>query len=234
MTVRVLLFAGLRERLRSDGATLQLPASATVRDLLAALADQHPSLRELLPPCRVAVNQEFVGLDHPVAETDELAVIPPVSGGHDHEPDHDEVDDDDVDDRFELGPAPLSHDRVVAAVARRQAGGVVTFIGQIRDHSRGHAIDHLEYEAYAPMALKVMRSIAASIESGVPGASVAIHHRLGRLEIGEAAVIIAAAAPHRAEAFAACRAAIEALKQDVPIWKREVAVDGTTWVVQGP
>ena len=228
MTVRVLLFAGLRERLRSDGATVHLPPSATVRDLLAALADQHPALRELLPPCRVAVNQEFVGLDHPVAETDELAVIPPVSGGHDHEPDH--VDDD----RFELGPAPLSHDRVVAAVARRQAGGVVTFIGQIRDHSRGHAIDHLEYEAYAPMALKVMRRIAATIEAEVPGASVAIHHRLGRLEIGEAAVIIAAAAPHRAEAFTACRAAIEQLKQDVPIWKREVAVDGTTWVVQGP
>jgi len=230
MTVRVLLFAGLRERLRSDGADVQMPAQATVRDLLAALAEQHPGLRELLPPCRVAVNQEFVGLDHPVAETDEVAVIPPVSGGHDQDVDHEDA----TDDRFVLGPAPLSHDRVVAAVARRQAGGVVTFIGQIRDHSRGHAIDHLEYEAYAPMALKVMRAIAATIEAEVPGASVAIHHRLGRLEIGEAAVIIAAAAPHRAEAFAACRAAIEQLKQDVPIWKREVAVDGTTWVVQGP
>lgn len=230
MTVRVLLFAGLRERLRSDSASLQLPAQATVRDLLAALAEQHPGLRELLAPCRVAVNQEFVGLDHPVAASDEVAVIPPVSGGHDHEVDQAEAGDD----RFALGPAPLSHDRVVAAVARRRAGGVVTFIGQIRDHSRGHAIDHLEYEAYAPMALKVMRTIAEKIEAEVPGASVAIHHRLGRLEIGEAAVIIAAAAPHRAEAFQACRAAIEELKKDVPIWKREVAVDGTTWVVQGP
>jgi len=228
MTVRVLLFAGLRERLRSDSAALELPANATVRDLLAALADAHPALRELLPACRVAVDQEFVGLDHLVGPMSEVAVIPPVSGGHDHEPDHED------DDRFTLGPAPLSHDRVVAAVSRRQAGGVVTFIGQIRDHSRGHAIDHLEYEAYAPMALKVMRRIAASIEAEVAGASVAIHHRLGRLEIGEAAVIIAAAAPHRAEAFAACRSAIEQLKQDVPIWKREVAVDGTTWVVQGP
>ena len=228
MTVRVLLFAGLRERLRSDSVTLELPANATVRDLLAALGDQHPALRELLPPCRVAVDQEFVGLEHAVGPANEIAVIPPVSGGHDHEPDHAD------DDRFALGTAPLSHDRVVAAVSRRQAGGVVTFIGQIRDHSRGHAIDHLEYEAYAPMALKVMQQIAATIEAEVAGASVAIHHRLGRLEIGEAAVIIAAAAPHRAEAFAACRAAIEQLKQDVPIWKREVAVDGTTWVVQGP
>ncbi len=230
MTLRVLLFAGLRERLRSDGADVQLPADATVRDLLRALGEQHPGLRELLPPCRVAVDQEFVGLDHPVREGDEVAVIPPVSGGHDHDADHAPT----TDDRFALGPAPLSHDRVVAAVARRQAGGLVTFIGQIRDHSRGHAIDHLEYEAYAPMALKVMRRIAETIESEVPGASVAIHHRLGRLEIGEVAVIIAAAAPHRAEAFTACRAAIEELKRDVPIWKREVAVDGTTWVVQGP
>ena len=122
----------------------------------------------------------------------------------------------------------------MSPLERRHAGGVVTFIGQVRDHSRGHAIDHLEYEAYAPMALKVMRSIADTIEAEVPGARVAIHHRLGRLEIGEVAVIIAAAAAHRAEAFTACRAAIEALKQDVPIWKREVAVDGTSWRVQGP
>jgi molybdopterin converting factor subunit 1 len=230
MTVRVLLFAGLRERLRSDSAAIVLPAGATVHDLLAALAEQHPTLRELLPPCRVAVNHEFVGADHPVKESDELAVIPPVSGGHD-----DPITDDaSGDPRIRLETTPLAHERTVASVAHRQAGGVVTFIGQVRDHSRGHAIDHLEYEAYAPMALKVMRSIADAVEAEVPGARVAIHHRLGRLEIGDVAVVIAAAAAHRAEAFTACRAAIEALKQDVPIWKREVAVDGTTWVVQGP
>ena len=229
MTVRVLLFAGLRERLHSDSAAIELPDGATVRDLLTALAEQHPTLRELLPPCRVAVNQEFVHADHPVRASDELAVIPPVSGGHDDAP-----GDANDDERVRLETTPLAHERVIAAVARRHAGGVVTFIGQVRDHSRGHAIDHLEYEAYAPMALKVMRGIAAAIEAEVTGASVAIHHRLGRLEIGEVAVIVAAAAPHRAEAFTACRAAIEALKQDVPIWKREVAVDGSTWLVQGP
>jgi MoaE-MoaD fusion protein len=231
MPHRVLLFAGLRERLRSDCAAVELPAGATVRELLAALASQHPALAELLAPCRVAVNQEFVGPDHPVHEGDELAVIPPVSGGHDHEPDHAGGAED---ERVRLETRPLSLDRVVAAVARRRAGGIVNFIGQVRDHSRGHAIEHLEYEAYAPMALKVMRQIASEVEAEVAGASVAIHHRLGHLEIGEAAVIIAAAAPHRAEAFAACRAVIERLKQDVPIWKREVAVDGASWVVQGP
>jgi molybdopterin converting factor subunit 1 len=224
MTVRILLFAGLRERLRSDWVELELPEGATVAELLAALGEQHPALRELLPPCRVAVEQEFVAAGHRVRAGDEIAVIPPVSGGHGPA----------EDDRFYLGAEPLVLDRVIAAVERRQAGGVVTFIGKVRDHSRGHAIDHLEYEAYAPMALKVMRSIAAAVEAEVVDASVAVHHRLGRLAIGEAAVVIAAAAPHRAEAFAACRAVIERLKQDVPIWKREVAVDGTTWVVQGP
>lgn len=225
MTVRILLFAGLRERLRSDWVELELPAGVTVAQLLVALGEQYPALRDLLPPCRVAVEQEFVGPGHPVRAGDEVAVIPPVSGGHDGPAD---------DDRFYLGAEPLVLDRVIAAVERRQAGGVVTFVGKVRDHSRGHAIDHLEYEAYAPMALKVMRRIAAEVEAEVVDASVAVHHRLGRLAIGEAAVIIAAAAPHRAEAFAACRAVIERLKQDVPIWKREVAVDGTTWVVQGP
>ncbi|MBA3548208.1 MAG: molybdenum cofactor biosynthesis protein MoaE [Nannocystis sp.] len=232
MTVRILLFAGLRERLRSDWVELELPEGATVAELLSALGDAHPPLRELLPPCRVAVEQEFVAAGHRVRAGDEVAVIPPVSGGHGPvEPGPVEPA---ADDHFYLGAEPLVLDRVIAAVERRQAGGVVTFIGKVRDHSRGHAIDHLEYEAYAPMALKVMRQIAAAVEAEVAGASVAVHHRLGRLAIGEAAVVIAAAAPHRAEAFAACREVIERLKRDVPIWKREVAVDGTTWVVQGP
>lgn len=224
MTVRILLFAGLRERLRSDWVELELPEGVTVAQLLAALGEAHPTLRELLPPCRVAVEQEFVGPGHPVRAGDEVAVIPPVSGGHGPA----------EDDRFYLGDEPLVLDRVIAAVEARRTGGVVTFVGKVRDHSRGHAIDHLEYEAYAPMALKVMRKIAAEVEAEVADSSVAVHHRLGRLTIGESAVVIAAAAPHRAEAFAACRAVIERLKQDVPIWKREVAVDGTTWVVQGP
>lgn len=230
MTVRILLFAGLRERLRNDWVELELPEGITVAELLAALGDAHPTLRELLPLCRVAVAQEFVAAGHRVRAGDEVAVIPPVSGGHGPVGPVEPAEED----RFYLGTEPLVLDRVIAAVERRQAGGVVTFIGKVRDHSRGHAIDHLEYEAYAPMAVKVMRQIAVAVEAEVAGASVAVHHRLGRLAIGEAAVVIAAAAPHRAEAFAACREVIERLKRDVPIWKREVAVDGTTWVVQGP
>lgn len=226
MHLRVLLFAGLRERLRRDSLDLELPAGASVRDLLAALARAAPDLSVSLGVCRVAVNHEFVAEGHVIAAGDEVAVIPPVSGGHDGpgapEP-HALVKD-----------GPLSLTRVLATVAHPGAGGVDIFIGNVRDHSRGHIIDHLEYEAYEPMALRVMRAIGAAIEAEIPGVRVAIHHRLGSLQIGDSAVIVAASAPHRAEAFTACRSAIERLKQDVPIWKREVATDGTAWVVQGP
>lgn len=226
MHLRVLLFAGLRERLRRDDIDLELPAGARAADVLAALAAVSPGLSGSLSVCRVAVNHEFVAADHPVAEGDEVAIIPPVSGGHDGEPD--------VSQRVLLSDAPLSLERTVAAVAHAGAGGIDVFIGNVRAHSRGRTIDHLEYEAYGPMALRTMQAIAAAIEAETPGARVAIHHRLGLLKIGETAVIIAASAAHRAEAFAACRAAIERLKEDVPIWKREVAVDGAVWIGQGP
>jgi molybdopterin synthase catalytic subunit len=104
----------------------------------------------------------------------------------------------------------------------------------VRDHSRGRAIDHLEYEAYEPMAEKEMRKIAAQVAERWPEARIAIAHRVGRLAIGDAAVMIAAAAPHRAEAFEACRFAIDTLKQTVPIWKKEFAEDGTAWVEENP
>ena len=221
MHLRVLLFAGLRERLRRDHVELELPDGARAGDLLDALAAAYPDLSASLTVARLAINHEFVCADAPLAPGDEVALIPPVSGGHDGAP-------------ILLSESPLDPDLVRAAVAHPGAGGLVLFIGSVRDHSRGHAIDHLEYEAYAPMALRVMRRIAAEVEAATPGARVAIHHRLGPLQRGDAAVVVAASAPHRAEACAACRAAIEHLKQDVPIWKREVATDGTTWIVQGP
>ncbi|WP_434422314.1 molybdopterin converting factor subunit 1 [Nannocystis pusilla] len=223
MHLRVLLFAGLRERLRRDSVDLELPAGARVRDLLATLAREQPDLSASLSVCRVAVDQEFVAADHVIAEGSEVAVIPPVSGGHDGPAAYQLIKD-----------RPLALANVVAAVAHAGAGGIDIFVGNVRDKSRGHDIARLEYEAYEPMALRVMQRIGAAVEAETPGVRVAIHHRLGVLQIGESAVIVAASAPHRAEAFAACRAAIEQLKQDVPIWKREVATDGHAWVVQGP
>ena len=128
----------------------------------------------------------------------------------------------------------LSLDAVVAAVGGESLGGVVTFSGVVRRESRGKRIVRLEYEAYAPMAAKKMASIVAGIEAEVPGARVAMMHRVGVLGVGEVAVVIAAAAAHRAEAFEACRLAIERLKESVPIWKKEIAEDGEEWIGLGP
>lgn len=225
-TIDVLLFAGLREIARSEIVTVEIDSTATAGDLLTALAVQHPALAPRLAPCRVAIDHAFVTAEHPLADAREVAVIPPVSGGHDGE-------DPNVD-RVAVLDQPLSLDAVVAAVEHPGAGGITTFTGNVRRHSRGQTVDHLEYEAYGPMAVRVLDEIRARIESQIEGSRVAIHHRVGRLEIGETAVVIAASAPHRAEAFAACREAIEALKRDVPIWKREVADDGAVWIGQGP
>lgn len=221
-TIDVLLFAGLREIARSETVSVEIGSDATAGDLLGLLAQQHPALAPRLPPCRVAIDQAFVTADHPLAGAREVAVIPPVSGGHDGPP------------AVAVKDEPLSLQAVVEAVEHEGAGGVVTFTGNVRLHSRGKTVSHLEYEAYGGMAERVLDEIRRRIESEVEGSRVAIHHRVGRLEIGETAVVIAASAPHRAEAFAACREAIEALKRDVPIWKREVTDDGATWIGQGP
>jgi MoaE-MoaD fusion protein len=224
-TVHVLLFAGLREIARAQSVSVEIDDDATAGDLLTALGRQHPALAALLPPCRVAVDQAFVRADAPLRGARELAVIPPVSGGHDGPP---------PPPRLAVLATPLSLAAVVQAVEHPGAGGIATFTGNVRRHSRGKTVEHLEYEAYEPMAVQVMDQIRARIEAELPGTRVAIHHRIGRLEVGQAAVVIAASAPHRAEAFAACREAIEALKRDVPIWKREVADDGAVWIGQGP
>lgn len=221
-TVDVLLFAGLREIARCESVPVDLAEGATAGDLLRALARQYPALAPRLPPCRVAVDHTFVDNEQPVTGARELAVIPPVSGGHDGPP------------AIAVRTTPLSLDAVVQVVGHPGAGGIATFTGNVRRHSRGKTVEHLEYEAYVPMAEQVMDAIRVRIERELPGTRVAIHHRIGHLGIGETAVVIAASAPHRAEAFAACREAIEALKRDVPIWKREVADDGATWIGQGP
>jgi molybdopterin synthase catalytic subunit len=113
-------------------------------------------------------------------------------------------------------------------------GGIVTFTGMVRRHSRGITVDHLEYEAYGPMAVRVMTQLCDEIEAEIAGVRLAVEHRVGRLAIGDIAVVIAAAAPHRAEAFAACRAMIDRLKDRVPIWKKEVGDDGAEWIGLGP
>ncbi len=221
-TVTVLLFAGLREAAKAATVTVEVPDGCTAGDLLAAVEVQIPALAGRVRASRVALDHAFASADDPIDGAKEFALIPPVSGGHDGPP------------RILLSSSPLSLAAVVSAVEHPGAGGLTTFTGNVRLHSRGQSIERLEYEAYAPMATAVMTMIADGIEAEIEGTRVAIHHRVGVLGIGETAVVIAASAPHRAEAFEACRAAIERLKEDVPIWKKEVAASGATWIGQGP
>ena len=220
MRVRVLYFAVFRERIGHDEETLELAPGATVADAVHALSVRHVSIAKLAGKFRVAVDQEFADDSHVLHEGAELALIPPVAGGQGH--------------HVILTDQPLSLDRCIHAVKAAGYGGIVTFTGMVRLHSRGTTIDHLEYEAYAPMALKVMTRLCEEIESEITGVRLAVEHRVGHLAIGDIAVVIAAAAPHRAEAFTACRAMIDRLKDRVPIWKKEVAIDGATWVGLGP
>ncbi|HEU4610516.1 MAG TPA: molybdopterin converting factor subunit 1 [Kofleriaceae bacterium] len=224
MKIQVLYFAVFRERLGRSEEELELAAGATVGDAIAALAARHAPIAQLRGRFRIAVNQDFVADDHALVDGDELALIPPVAGGAGDVPCR----------HVELTDRTLSLDRCINAVRGPGMGGIVTFTGMVRLHSRGTTIDHLEYEAYAPMAVKVMTELCDEIEREIPGTRIAVEHRVGNLAIGDVAVVIAAAAPHRAEAFTACRAMIDRLKDRVPIWKKELSVDGAEWVGLGP
>jgi len=226
MQIRVLYFAVFREKLGRDEELLELADGARVGDAISALAARHGLIDKLRGRFRVAVNQDFTGDDHALASGDELALIPPVAGGSD--------DGSPAARHVELLATPLSLDRCLAAVGGAGMGGIVTFTGVVRRHSRGQAIDHLEYEAYPAMAVREMTRLCDEIEAEVAGARLAVEHRVGHLTVGDIAVVIAAAAPHRAEAFTACRAMIDRLKDRVPIWKKEVGDDGAAWIGLGP
>jgi len=184
VTVRVRLFAGLRER---AGWSQREIDAATVADVWRAL--------EL---------------------GDEIALIPPVSGG-----------------AFLLSDEPLSLDAVVDEVRDEQAGAIATFTGTTRIASRGRTVTHLDYEAYEGMAERVMAEIAEGLQARYEFSAVAIHHRVGRVGIGETSVLIAVSAPHRQDALAACKDAIDELKERVPLWKKEVYEDGAEWIGRG-
>lgn len=223
MKVHVRYFAVVRERLGRDGEELELPAGADVAAALEALGARHDAIRALRPWLRVAVNQAMAEPARTLVEGDELALIPPVAGGAGRERLM----------RVVADRAP-SLDAVVAAVRGPDAGGVATFTGLVRAHSQGRAVERLEYEAYVPMAERVFAEIADEIERELPGVRLAVEHRVGKLVVGDVAVVIAAAAPHRAEAFRACQAMIDRLKERAPIWKKETGPDGTSWVGLGP
>lgn len=223
MQVRVRLFAALRERAGSGSVELQLPEGAALGDVWPALGlgDEPPGLL-------YAVNRAYADRATALASGDEVAVIPPVSGGS-----ADNARGSEPRSRFRLSGEPLSIEAVVSEVQTDEAGAVATFIGTTRSHSRGRAVLHLEYEAYEGMAQQVMADLAAELQRRHELCAVAIHHRVGRVQIGETSVVIAVSAPHRAAALAACREAIDELKVTVPLWKKEVYVGGEEWIGRG-
>ncbi|MBE3591259.1 MAG: molybdenum cofactor biosynthesis protein MoaE [Firmicutes bacterium] len=239
MTVTVLAFGAAAEAAGRRAWTVDLPEGARVADLLRELARRLPSLAPLLPSLAVAVDEEYAGASTPLHEGAEVALIPPVSGGSggsgssgSGEPVGDSAElPGSAADRVWLTEEPLSLDALIARVAHADAGAVATFTGTVRARTRrgGEVRETAElfYEAYGPMALKEMRRIAREAEARWPGARVAMAHRTGRLRPGEASVMIAVSAPHRAGAFEACRFCIDTLKQTVPIWKKDIRPDGT-------
>jgi len=216
--VLVRLFASYREAAGVGHIQVELPDGALVRDAVREVLREHPLVAEGRQVV-MARNREYVDADAALADGDELALIPPVSGGAAPSM-----------ERIAVGTAPLSVDDVIAAVRADGFGGVAVFLGTVRDQSRGKRVTHLEYEAYAEMAERRMREIADRLEREHAPARVAMHHRVGDLGIGEIAVIVAAGAPHRDAAFAAARSAIDELQRDVPIWKKEHSEDGSVWI----
>ena len=207
--VQVRLFAGLRER--AGWSQRDVDGVARVGDVWGALdlGDEPPGLL-------YALNKAYVERDHELADGDEVALIPPVSGG-----------------AFLLSEEPLSLEAVVEEVASDEAGAIATFIGTTRVHSRGRTVTQLEYEAYEGMAEQVMAEIAAELKAHYELLEIAIHHRIGRVGIGERSVVIAVSARHREDALKACGDAIATLKERVPLWKKEVYVGGEEWMGRG-
>jgi molybdopterin synthase catalytic subunit/molybdopterin converting factor small subunit len=207
--VTVRLFAGLRER--AGWSERRIDGAATVADVWPALelGDEPPGLL-------YAVNHEYAQRDRALADGDEVALIPPVSGG-----------------TFGLTDEPIDPSAVVAEVSDPGAGAIATFLGTTRVRSRGRTVHYLDYEAYGGMAEKVMAELADELKAKHDVCAVAITHRIGRVEIGEISVAIAVSAPHRAAALTACAEAIDTLKETVPLWKKEVYEGGEEWIGRG-
>jgi molybdopterin synthase catalytic subunit len=214
-TITVRLFARLADLASTRETTLEVGEGLTAGDAFLLLAKRYPALDGFGGSLMYARNQEYVPPETPLAPGDELALIPPVSGGG---------------DLFEVTPEPLHGERLVEAVRRDDAGAVVLFYGIVRNENLGRRVLYLEYDAYPEMAAKVMREIADEVRGRYPVLEIACVHRSGRLEIGETSLLVAVSSGHRREAFEACHAYVDALKERAPIWKKEVFEGGEEWI----
>jgi molybdopterin synthase catalytic subunit len=223
MRVRVLVFGVLKDLISQPSGELDLPDGATVAVLLDHYRHRATGNGSLWSSLAVAVNREYVTAAHPLSDGDEVALLPPVSGG--------------VPDPLAEGSSPhvaIVHQRIdahtiVTSLECPEDGALVIFDGMVRNNSRGRRTLYLVYEAYEEMALAQIRVLALKVLADFPIRDVAIVHRLGRLEVGETSVLIAVASAHRAAAFDACRWLIDTLKKTVPIWKKEHFEDGAVW-----
>lgn len=224
MQVRVLFFGVLKEMVGRSSESLELPEGATLADLLSQYERDVPRLKQFLPSIALSINEEYAAASSRLKAGDEVALLPPVSGGAGP-----------VDPRLQPEPlVKIVHEKIdphqiVPPLERPEDGGIVMFDGIVRDNSRGRRTLYLDYEAYESMALKEMSGLAAQAMEKFKIRNVAIVHRLGRLQIGESSVFIAVFSAHRAAAFEACRWIIDTLKKTVPIWKKEYFEDGAVW-----
>ncbi|WP_127531178.1 molybdenum cofactor biosynthesis protein [Paenibacillus kobensis] len=229
------LFAGLNERLGTPVIDLTLEqAELAAGELKQRLAAQYPDHQDLLQLCFVACNQAYAQDDAVIRCSDELALLPPVSGGE--ELGTQQAGNTDQESLFQLTDQPISVEAVSRLVISPNNGATLTFIGTTREWTHGQRTVRLEYEAYAPMAIKTMEQIGSEISDRWPGTQCAIVHRTGVVDIADISVVIAVSSPHREACYDASRYAIERLKQIVPIWKKEIWEDGSEWKghQQGP
>jgi molybdopterin synthase catalytic subunit len=221
VNVTMQYYGVIRERFtRVSKESVHLSPGADLTTLAETLAERHPGLGAALGHVRIAVNEEFAARDTLLHDGDVVVLIPPTAGGS--------------DPYCRLTERPLSVDEALAAVRGPDHGATVVFVGYVRDTNDGHSVVRLDYEAYESMALRGLLDIIGKCEAMATGVRVGVAHRLGTLHVGDMAVVVAAGAAHRGEAFDAARECIELLKANVPIWKKEHSPDGEEWVGFGP
>ena len=221
MQIRILFFGVLKDLVGRSTDIIDLPEGTRVKDVLSHYVRLAPRIEAVLPSLACSVNEEYAGVDRRLAAGDEVALLPPVSGGA--------TALSKGDGEVRIVREPIATQSALSALKRPEDGAAVVFEGVVRDNTRGRRTLYLDYEAYEPMALKQMEGLAAGARERFAVRGISIIHRLGRLEIGETSVLIVVASAHRGAAFEACRWIIDTLKKTVPIWKKEYFEDGAVW-----
>jgi len=239
--VSVRLFAGLHDLVGRREVELELVDGATVAALREQIASQYPAVVPLMSALVCAVNEEYVPNEHRLSPGDQVALIPPVSGGSSAGGGQTAArlggsspGGGAEADRFQVTEEPLDPQRLVNLVRRDESGAVALFYGVVRNHSQGRRVLYLEYDAYPSLAVKKMHQVAEEARSRWDITDIAISHRIGRLEVGETSLLVVVSAPHRREAFEACHYAVDRIKEIVPVWKKEVWEGGESWVEGHP